>query len=184
MKDPGSLRGHKELARERAARRTRSHQTPVRSHAEGPAELTLCDGCGAVFSHKTWRRSAARTSLALEKGDRWSRCPACVRQVKEPAGTVVLTGDLVESIEQELRRRIQNVCERARFTQPERRLLAVERTPAGLKVTTTSQELAHRIGREIEKAFGGSTSYSWSDSDGHLFALWNGPSPPGARRRP
>jgi hypothetical protein len=90
----------------------------------------------------------------------------------------------VESIEQELRRRIQNVCERARFTQPERRLLAVERTPAGLKVTTTSQELAHRIGREIEKAFGGRTSYSWSDADGHLLALWTGPSPTVARRRP
>ena len=183
MKDPGTLRGHKESARERATRRTRSHQTPVRPEAEGPAELTLCDGCGVVFSHKTWRRSAARTSLALERGGPWGRCPACVRQVKEPAGTVLLTGDLVESIEQELRRRIQNVCERARFTQPERRLLAVERDSSGLKVTTTSQELAHRIGREIEKAFGGRTSYTWSDADGHLLALWKGPSPTVARPR-
>ena len=183
MKDPGTLRGHKEMARERATRRTRSHQTPVRPDGEGPAELTLCDGCGAVFSHKTWRRSAARTSLALEEGGRWARCPACVRQVKEPGGTLVLTGDLAEPREREIRRRIRNVCERARFTQPERRLLAVERSPAGLKVTTTSQELAHRIGREIEKAFGGRTSYSWSDADGRLWALWRDPSPSAARPR-
>lgn len=172
MKDPGTLRGHKELARERATRRTRSHQTPVRPDDLGPAELTLCDGCGAVFAQKTWRRSAVRTNRAVEGGGTWARCPECARGTREPKGTVVLTGALVDSKEEELRRRIHNVCERAGFTQPERRLIAVVRDPSGLRVTTTSQELAHRIGREIEKAFGGRTSYSWSDADGHLLARW------------
>jgi len=178
MKDPGTLRGHKEQARERATRRTRSHQTPVdpRAGEESPAEQTLCDSCGAVFSHKTWRRTAGRTARALEQGAPWARCPSCAGGTREPAGTVVIAGDLVGSMELELTRRIRNVCERAAFTQPERRLIAVARDPSGLRVTTTSQELAHRIGRELEKAFGGRTSYSWSNANGRLLATWRAPS--------
>jgi hypothetical protein len=183
MKDPGTLRGRKDLARERATRRTRSHQTPVRANTKAPAELTLCDGCGAVFEHKTWRKSPGRRDRALEQGGAWARCPACERTASTPAGTVVLTGELVDAMEGELRRRVQNVCERAMFTQPERRLLALERGPAWLKVTMTSQELAHRVGREIEKAFGGRTSYSWSDTDGHLLARWQSPVAPGSPAR-
>jgi hypothetical protein len=86
-----------------------------------------------------------------------------------------MTGDLVDSMEPALRRRIGNVCARAAFTQPERRLLGIVRTASGLEVRMTSQELAHRLGREIEKAFGGRTSYSWSDRDGRLLARWRGP---------
>jgi len=36
---------------------------------------------------------------------------------------------------------------------------------------TTSQKLAHRIVRELKKAFRGRASYDWSD-DGSLFAVW------------
>lgn len=38
--------------------------------------------------------------------------------------------------------------------------------------TFTSQKLAHRLVREIEKAFGGRSSYRWSDTDGSLTATW------------
>lgn len=39
-----------------------------------------------------------------------------------------------------------------------------------LEVLTTSQKLAHRIAREVEKAFGGRAHFSWSDDDGSLLA--------------
>jgi hypothetical protein len=47
----------------------------------------------------------------------------------------------------------------------------VARGPA-LEVLTTSQKLAHRVGRELQKAFGGSVSYAWSDRGGELLAVW------------
>ena len=37
------------------------------------------------------------------------------------------------------------------------------------------QKLAHRLARELEKAFGGETSYTWSDRDGSLRATWSLP---------
>jgi hypothetical protein len=39
-------------------------------------------------------------------------------------------------------------------------------------VLTTSQKLAHRIARELQKAFGGRARYTWSDQNGSLTAIW------------
>ena len=50
-------------------------------------------------------------------------------------------------------------------------MVSVERRKDILEVLTTSQKLAHRIARELKKAFGGRTSYVWSD-DRTLLASW------------
>ena len=174
MEELGDRIGRKDRARTLAERRTRSHQTPV-AHAPASApDLTCCDRCGLIFSRKTWRRARTRTARAFLTRPRWGVCPAC-RQAEtgEAFGRVLLEGDLTSAQEQELRRRIRNVCQRAAFTQPERRLLQVKRTGSALEVLTTSQKLAHRIAREVEKAFGGSVSYAWSDGDGRLLARWH-----------
>lgn len=51
--------------------------------------------------------------------------------------------------------------------------LEIRRRPAGLDVETTSEKLAHRIVAELQKAFRGKASYSWSDRDGRLMARWD-----------
>jgi hypothetical protein len=44
---------------------------------------------------------------------------------------------------------------------------------ATIEVLTTSEKLAHRIARELEKAFRGAAAYHWSDGDGRLLAIWH-----------
>ena len=44
------------------------------------------------------------------------------------------------------------------------------RTITLTEVLTTSQKLAHRIAREVAKAFGGKPRFSWDDEDGSLLA--------------
>lgn len=97
------------------------------------------------------------------------------RQVQEGAvqGRVVVRGSYLASHEQEIRRRIQNVAERAGYTQPERRLVAITRQPGELNVLTTSQKLAHRIVHELKKAFKGHAEYAWSDRERRLQAVWS-----------
>jgi hypothetical protein len=68
--------------------------------------------------------------------------------------------------------RIRNVAARARFTQPQRRVVSAERRGAVLQVLTTSQKLAHRIVHELRKAFRGRAQYAWSPTDGSLLATW------------
>ena len=135
------------------------------------AEPTVCERCGAIFSRRIWRRHHKVTAALLERAA-WRQCPAC-KQTRggEYWGRVIVRGAFAVANEAAIRQRIQNVVARAQFTQPERRLVSADREGAALDVLTTSQKLAHRIVRELKKAFRGRTTYKWSD-DGSLFAVW------------
>lgn len=87
-------------------------------------------------------------------------------------GLVHLYGPYVAEHEAEIRRRLGNVAERAASTKPERGIVSIERDAEGLEIRTATQSLAHRIVREMKKAFHGQASFRWSDGDGSLLATW------------
>jgi NMD protein affecting ribosome stability and mRNA decay len=152
-----------------------SGKAPLRRTGSPPergGEPQVCQKCGAVWSRRTWRRDR-RVNHALLARAKWSTCSAC-RQVAEGQyfGRILLRGAYVRGHEEAIRRRIDNVAGRAGHTQPERRVVSIERGADGLEVLTTSQKLAHRIVHEMRKAFRGRASYSWSDTDGSLLAVW------------
>jgi hypothetical protein len=135
------------------------------------AEPSACERCGAIFSRRVWRRPRQVTPALLERAQ-WTTCPGCA-QAKEQSGfgRIVVRGSYAATHDAAVRRRIANTTARAGVTQPERQLSSIERRGDVLEVLTTSQKLAHRIVRELKKAFGGRASYAWSD-DGTLFATW------------
>jgi NMD protein affecting ribosome stability and mRNA decay len=103
----------------------------------------------------------------------WTRCPACVQQkTGEAYGRIVASGDFIAGHLEEIRRRIRNVARQAESKQALRRIVSTNYDGDQLEVLTTSQKLAHRVARELEKAFGGETTYSWWDRDGTLYATW------------
>jgi hypothetical protein len=185
----GTDRGRQRALDHRGARTDKS--PPVAGEYSYP-EPALCRECGAVYARKTWRRSEQRRLGAYLCGSARVLCPACLQVGEGRAyGRVLLLGSWLADHEAEVRRRISTVEARARYTQPERRLLTIARRDGGLEVTTTSQKLAHRVARELEKAFGGRAAYAWSDRDGALMATLSNPGPPAghrahatARRRP
>jgi NMD protein affecting ribosome stability and mRNA decay len=163
----------KGLTRSLDRRGTRSAKKPPVAVKLAPrTQPTVCEGCGAVFARRTWRRDHTVTTALLARAA-WDTCPAC-RQARrgEGFGRIVLGGAYVGAHADVIRRRIENVAARAAFTQPERRIVSIERNGAGLEIITTSQKLAHRVVHELKKAFGGRASYAWSDRDGSLFATW------------
>jgi NMD protein affecting ribosome stability and mRNA decay len=152
---------------------TRSEKKPTGAGGtRRPQEPTICERCGAVFAHQTWRRGHKATHALLVRAS-WSVCPACEQtRAGEYFGRVLIRGAYAAANEAEIRRRIDNVVARAEFTQPQRKLVSVERGGEEIEVLTTSQKLAHRIVHELKKAFRGRASYAWSDKDGSLFAIW------------
>jgi hypothetical protein len=148
------------------------------------ADPTVCERCGAVFTRKTWRQGR-KVDEALLARAAWAVCPACEQTSSgEYFGRVVVRGAYAVANRAAIRRRIANVASRARFTQPERRVVS-EEGGAGdatvLEVLTTSQKLAHRITHELKKTFGGQATYKWSDNDGALFATWQRDDVPAAK---
>jgi hypothetical protein len=158
----------------------RQSQRAVRSDRKPPvavktaklADPTVCDRCGSVYSGRTWRRDHSVTHFGLSRMS-WATCPACEQARTQIAyGRILFQGPYVRENEMAFRRRIANVAARAEHTQPQRRVISAEWDGDTFEVLTTSQKLAHRIVTEIKKAFGGGTTYRWSDRDGSLFARW------------
>lgn len=138
-------------------------------------EHARCERCRAVYEKKTWR-AGPRTRRASLEGVHWVLCPACAQvRDQEYFGRVLITASLGAGREVEVRRRIWHVECRARHTQPERRLVSIEKLSSGMEILTTSQKLAHRIAKELEKAFGGKARYEWTDREGALEATWQPP---------
>jgi hypothetical protein len=134
-------------------------------------EPAACERCGAIFSHRSWRRGHRVTKALLDRAS-WTQCPACKQaSAGEYCGRVLIRGRYAVDHETLIRQRLANVDAQAQLTQPERRLVSVERNGAVFEALTTSQKLAHRIVHELKKAFHGRASYKWSD-DGSLFAVW------------
>jgi hypothetical protein len=135
---------NKGLVRSLDRRGVRSDKSPPVARRQRFSDPSICDRCSAVYTGKSWR-SGRR--LARE----------------------VLNRATIEAISS----RIVNVEQRAQFTQPERRVVASSQSGKTLEVLTTSQKLAHRVAREVEKAFGGLAHFSWSDDDGSLLVTVN-----------
>lgn len=164
----------KELIRSGNRRGVRSDMNPpVARKTPTPREPAVCRGCGSVYVRRTWRADRPLTHELLGRAS-WVVCPACrgVARV-EGYGRVVIRGAYAAAHEDAIRQRIRNVAARARFTQPQRRVVSVDRRGPVLEVLTTSQKLAHRIVHELRKAFRGRARYAWSATDGSLLATWD-----------
>ncbi len=169
----------KDRIRQLNRRGTRSEKSPTPGMTRRTPGTTACHACGALFTRKTWRHDHP---VRLGTYDRvvWRLCPACRQLARgEAFGMVVLPAAFAAKNEALIERRVANVAARAGFTHPERRVVDIERTGRSLQILTTSQKLAHRVAREIEKLFGGRATYRWSDQDGSLRATWS----PAASRR-
>jgi len=160
-------------------RRTRQDgNPPVARRMRGVEEPAACERCFAVYKLKSWR--PAGPSRRIPADVHWTLCPACAQvEDLEYFGRVLVSQPLEAAREGEVRRRIYHVERRARATQPERRMVQLGRAGSRLEVLTTSQKLAHRIAKELEKAFGGRSHYEWTEGEGLLEATWT----PGARSR-
>lgn len=121
---------------------------------------------------KAWRRGRQIDPELLLRAA-WDICPAC-RQLErgECYGRVMIQGSQLALLEDAIVRRIENVAQRAEFTQPERRIVEIRRLGDVVEEQTTSQKLAHRVVRELEKAFGGRGRFEWSARDGRLYPTW------------
>ncbi len=149
-----------------------AQRAPLARREAAFKEGSACERCGAVFARKKWSRPQ-RISHERLAAAAWVICPACAQARSGIAyGKLIVSGAFARDNLDLIRRRIANVERRAGSTQPERRILSADFDGEKLEILTTSQKLAHRIARELEKLFGGRAKYNWSSEDGSLFATW------------
>jgi hypothetical protein len=88
-----------------------------------------------------------------------------------PSGELRLEGVTSEE-NQEVLRLLKNEEERAREKNPLERIMRMETDGPAWRVETTTEKLAQRLGRALEKARGGKATYRWSHNNKFVRVLW------------
>lgn len=149
------------------------HRTP-----RAPSEPILCAGCGAIYVHRRWSRSpAARVRAAANAGRPIDIriCPACRRRESGvPHGFVHVDGEFVPTHRDQIVQLLHNEAERAGEDNPLSQVLDWgDDGMGGLLVTTTTEHLAIRLGRALEKAFDGRLLYGFSHENKLAHVWWH-----------
>ncbi len=84
-----------------------------------------------------------------------------------------LAGPFLTSHREEIMNLLRNEETRGKGQNSLERILRVTETPEGLKITTTNEKLAQRIGRALRKAYRGELVYRWSDDTKYVRVYWN-----------
>ena len=143
-----------------------------------PSEPILCAGCGAVYINRHWSRAAAsRVRAAQRTGHPIAVriCPACrQRATGVPHGFVHVDGEFVARHREEILRLLHNEETRAMEDNPLGQVLDWgEDGTGGLLMTTTTEHLAIRLGRALEKAFDGKVLYGFSHENKLAHVWWH-----------
>jgi hypothetical protein len=148
------------------------HRTP-----RAPAGPILCAGCGAVYENKHWTRSPNARLRASASGEPIAVhvCPGCRRrEAGVPHGFLHVDGEFVPPHRDEILRLLRNETSRAAEDNPLGQVLDWgDDGTGGLLLTTTTEHLAMRLGRALEKAFDGRVLYGFSHENKLAHVWWH-----------
>lgn len=142
--------------------------------AKAYKEPTLCPTCKLVYVKQRWHKNDAEAKLLSEKKDVFThKCPAC-RKIEDnyPMGVVNISGDFVAEHFEDLVNLVKAEERRAAEKNPLERLMKVDKVDGGIKVETTSDALALRIGRLLNKSYKGSTDFKFRYGDKYVIVDW------------
>jgi hypothetical protein len=144
-------------------------KTPFR-HTEKYRTGTRCPDCGLVFSGSVWKKPEPSSS-----GQSPSKpCPACllVRDGRI-GGMVQLSGDFAALHRQDLMNRIRNVEKVSSLERPLERIIRINETEQEISVAVTTEHLAARIGKAIERDYGGTLQLKYAPEEKYAIARWH-----------
>ena len=145
--------------------RGRNHD-PYRS-GKKLAESNVCPDCRAVYRQGRWQW------IQDSQGVEGTRCPACQRiHDRYPAGFLSLTGSFLAEHREEISQLARNIESREKELHPLNRIMEMESTPEGLRITTTEMQLARTIGDAVQRAYGGEIDYGYEKEASVLRVAW------------
>jgi len=143
---------------------------------KGWPEPTVCPICGAVYQKKHWSIDEKLLLEIKKKGKvNSNKCPAC-RKIEDgfAMGVMDLTGDFVTEHVSDIVNTIRSEERRAMEKNPLERIIKLEREKGGsLHVETTTDSLALRIARLLNRAYKGDTKFDFHYGDKSVDIKWH-----------
>ncbi len=138
---------------------------------------TICPTCKLIYHNKRWFWDEKYYNELMEDRNKvhFKECPAC-RKIRDhyPLGIVRFSLDGLRPDEYEnLKRRIENEAEYEMKRNPLARIMNRHEEDGYYIVETTTETLAKKIAKAVEKTFHGKLSYSFSDGQKFLRIEWS-----------
>jgi hypothetical protein len=143
-------------------------QNPYGRPEKYPSD-TKCPGCGLLFHEGIWKWKDQDAKAAPQS----KLCPACL-QIRDghTGGVVELDGSFTVSHRQELLNRIRNVEKQTLSERPLERIISIKESKTRIFVSATTEHLAARIGKAIQRDFGGTLDLRYAPEDKFASARW------------
>ncbi|UCG92582.1 MAG: ATPase [candidate division WOR-3 bacterium] len=134
-------------------------------------EPTLCPRCGLVYRYRRWQRiSDFDPGKAIER----HKCPACRKEEDHYVmGIVYITGDFFEQRRDEIINMLKNEEKKEVSHNPLDRIMGIIEEKGGVRVETTSENLAAHLGRMLYHSYGGDVEYKFSDEQKLARVFWH-----------
>ena len=162
-----------------ARRRERAKNIEIRvphwwnTEVKSKTAIVVCPKCHALYFDKHWH-SWSHASQILPVGHKVSEelCAAC--RSTDYAGEVTLSGFADPAFKLEVIRTAKNVAARALERDPEAQVIKIEDKGRTVRITTTQNQLAEAIGKEIDRSHkGGELSIRFSNEELPVRVYWN-----------
>lgn len=152
-----------------------SGDDPYRDDLSLP-EPAICSGCQAIWKKGKWSldETLRKETLRFEKPHQ-VLCPACRRaQDGYPAGVIYLRGDFLLAHKDQILNTIKNQEAASLAKNPLDRIIKIEDLGGeGVIIETTSEQLATKLGRAVEKACGGDLKIQFSRQEKLVRVYWS-----------
>jgi hypothetical protein len=131
---------------------------------------TRCPKCDLLFQDGVWKRG----SSTIEQQRQWKLCPACLQMRDGQVGGIVqFSGTFAGTHRQELLNRIRNVEKQTQEERPLERIMSLKENSEGIVISATTEHLVARIGKSIQRDFGGELDLRYAPEDKFAFARWH-----------
>lgn len=164
-------------------------KTKLRSSAwweketRGKKPTALCKRCHAVYFDEHWHTSPKLYEQYKGGiGVREDLCPECTWIKAGLAGIVNYEGEVLlknltdAEMKADVIRQVRSIGRRAFLRDPEDQIIKIEDQGASVRVTTTENQLAVSIGKQVAQAHkGGKLEIKWSREDKPARVVWAAP---------
>jgi hypothetical protein len=129
---------------------------------------SLCERCGVVFKNGIfeWLEKLPKTAPRIV-------CPACKRMAdRYEGGVVYLEGEFLNHHKNEIMNIVKNTESAEMKKRPLERIVESVEKENKIKITTTYEHLARRIGEAVHKAYKGSLTMQYPEGEKYVRVGW------------